>query len=149
MSTTLQFPPSQNDLSIRLAFLVTAVPSLQHADEMTVAVEVGHFLNLLQSPRVVRNLQVHAHLHGWHMTVVSDITVPSVESYSKEEMPHVPLLIMIKSGLKAVRIGRSRSSTAFRNSTRPPSPSCRRLLIFKRNDHSHCSVSQSGCSGWL
>ena len=81
VSTTPQFPPSQNDLSIRLAFLVTAVPSLQHADEVTVAVKVGHFLNLLKSPRVVRNLQVHAHLHGRHVTVVSDITVPSVEAY--------------------------------------------------------------------
>ena len=145
----IQVLPSQNDLSIRLALLVTPVPAFQHTDQVTMTVEIGDLLDLLKGPRVICNLQVHAHLHGGHVTVVPNIPVASIESYCEEGSSHVPLLMMIRSGLKAVRRGRRRSSTAFRKSTRPPSPSCRRLLFLKGTAHPYCSVSHSGCSGWL
>ena len=147
MTSDTRIAPSQNDLSIGFALLVAAVPAFQHADQVAVTVEICHFLNLLEGPRVIRDLQVHAHLHRGNVTIVSNVSVSSIESYPEEGSSRLPLLMMIRSGLNAVRRGRRRSSTAFRNSTRPPSPSCRRLLFLSHRLRPYCSVSHSGCSG--
>lgn len=45
--------------------------------------------------------------------------------------------------------GNRRVVITFRNSARPLSPSCLRLLHVTLRHHTHCSVSHSGCSGWL